>query len=235
MMMNPAEQDPGPAVAAAIELLIVQGYAATPVHQLADAARMSRSTFFRRFGSKEDMVFADHQRILVMVRDHLYGTTADPLTAVANAALMVFDQHIRNRDTSLLRNQLLHQVQNLRDRELVTTHHYERSFRQHLLSTLPDSERRDYAAAAFAAAVVAVHNRVLRQWLREASGSPDDRLDQDLSNLLDRELRALVNIFRPALIPSQTPKAGRPAVIVTVVDPGAGTERILDAVRAALT
>lgn len=233
MVTNPATQDPGPALAAALELLIRQGYSSTPVEELADAAGISRSTFFRKFGSKEDMVFTDHERILARVEADLADATGDPLAAVAGAALMVFDQHVRNRETSLLRNRLLHQVQTLRDRELVTTHRYERSFRRYMQSALPEAGR-EYGAVAFAAAVVAVHNRVLRHWLQEAEGGSDDQLDRDMASRLGRELLSLVNIFRPFLFPQGVPEPPRPAVVVTVLEPGAGTEQILEAVREAL-
>ena len=46
---------------AALDLLITQGFDATSVDELAAAAGISRSTFFRRFGSKENMVFADQE------------------------------------------------------------------------------------------------------------------------------------------------------------------------------
>jgi AcrR family transcriptional regulator len=233
MLKNPAAQNPGPALAAALELLIRQGYNSTPVEELADAAGVSRSTFFRKFGSKEDMVFADHERLLARVEADLASATGDPLTAVVEAALIVFDQYVRNRETSLLRNRLLHQEQTLRDRELVTTHRYERSFRRHLQSALPEAGQ-EYGAVAFAAAVVAVHNRALRQWLQEAEAGFNGRLDHEFTSGLGRELRSLVSIFRPSLLPSAVLEQARPAVIVTVLDPGAGTDQILDAVREAL-
>jgi len=232
MVKNSATQDAGPAVA--IELLIRQGYNSTPVEELADAAGISRSTFFRKFGSKEDMVFADHERILAQAEADLAATTLDPLHAVAEAALMVLDQHIKNRATTLLRNQLLHQVRALRDRELVTTHRYERAFRHHLQSTLPETGR-EYGAVAFAAAVVAVHNKALRQWLQNAANGADELLDKEMAAQLRQELRALVEIFRPALSPSSVPELRRPAVVVTVLEPGTGTDEILDAVRDALS
>lgn len=233
MVKNPSTQDQGPTLAAALELLIRQGYNSTPVEELADAAGISRSTFFRKFGSKEDMVFADHERLLARVEADLASATGDPLAAVAEAALIVFDQYVHNRETSLLRNRLLHQVQTLRDRELVTTHRYERSFRRHLQSALPGTDQ-EYGAVAFAAAVVAVHNRALRHWLQDAEEGSDDRLDHELASRLGRELRSLVNTFRPSLLPAAVPEPPRPAVVVTVLDPGAGTERILEAVREAL-
>lgn len=235
MVKNPtAAQNPAPTVAAAIELLMRQGYNATSVDDLADAAGISRSTFFRKFGSKEDMVFSDHERILARVKDVLSTATVDPLNAVVRAALTVFDQHVHNRETSLLRNELLREVPTLRDRELVTTHRYERSFRHYLQAALPEADGRDVGAVAFAAAVVAVHNKALRQWLRDAGSSAEEGYDTRASTQLARDLQALVQIFRPSLLPSAVPDSPRPTVLVTVLDPGAGTGQILEAVRKAL-
>lgn len=251
MVNYPANPNPGPAVAAAIELLVRRGYDATSVDDLADAAGISRSTFFRKFGSKEDIVFADHDRILARVQEFLAGTTADPLRAVVAAALLVFGHHAGNRKTSLARYELLHQVPALRDRELVMTHRYQRAFRNHLLSALPGGESREVTAVAFAASVVAVHNSVLRQWLRAVSagerltGVERDAREaeaEELADRLGRELGALADTFAgvsarvagsgPAGEPR--PERGRPAVVVAVLDPSAGREQILQAVRDAL-
>lgn len=43
----------------AIRLFLTQGYEATTVQQIADAAEISRSTLFRYFPTKEDLVVAD--------------------------------------------------------------------------------------------------------------------------------------------------------------------------------
>ena len=71
MTSHPPSHHADAPAAAAIGLLARQGYDATSVEDLADAAGMSRSTFFRKFGSKEDVVFADHERILRQVTDSL--------------------------------------------------------------------------------------------------------------------------------------------------------------------
>ncbi|GAB2717041.1 TetR/AcrR family transcriptional regulator [Arthrobacter bambusae] len=257
MVNYPANPDPALAVAAAIDLLVRQGYDATSVDDLADAAGISRSTFFRKFGSKEDIVFADHDRILGRVQESLSGTTADPLRAVVDAALLVFGHHVGNWRTSLARYELLHQVPALRDRELVMTHRYQRAFRNHLLSALPEGESREVTAVAFAASVVAVHNSVLRQWLRAVSagehvtGAGDEARAwrdareaeaEELAARLGNELGALADTFARVstgeagsdAAGAASAPGGRPAVVVAVLDPAAGTERILQAVRDAL-
>jgi hypothetical protein len=129
---------------------------------------------------------------------------------------------------------LLHEVPVLRVRELVMTHRYERAFRHYLLATLPENDRRDYMAVAFSAAVVAVHNSTLRRWLLEDADSTRNGVDQNRSAQLTRELRALADIFRSPLSSSPASDVDRPAIVVTILDPGAGTEQILDAVRQAL-
>ncbi|WP_026555675.1 TetR/AcrR family transcriptional regulator [Arthrobacter sp. 35W] len=299
MAITTAHVDPGPIVAAAIELLARQGFEATSVEELADAAGISRSTFFRKFGSKEDVVFADHDRILAQVQQLLDHRPGDPLAAVVEAALLVFSNHVRNRDTSLRRHELLRQVPALRDRELVMTHRYERAFRRHLQAHAPGADGGAAAgvdgnaggtgsaspagasddaggaeAVAFAASVVAVHNAALRHWLRteaaepprgsgglhagdaeEAGGSAEAdsgaateaetaagavRRSEEASAKLEVQLRALAARFRPAAPASGSTGSGavagapRSAVVVTVLDPAAGTEEILKAVRNAL-
>jgi AcrR family transcriptional regulator len=233
MTSHPPSRHADAPAAAAIGLLARQGYDATSVDDLADAAGMSRSTFFRKFGSKEDVVFADHERILRQVTDSLAETMQEPLAAIGDAALLVFSHHVRNRDTSRARYELMQAVPALRDRELVTSHRYERAFLQHLLDKLPDAEHHEYKAVSFAAAVVAVHNAFLRRWLRSGAAQEAETAARDRSTALANELQALAEIFRPALLGSG-PAHESPAVVVTVLAAGADKDAILQAVRDAL-
>jgi AcrR family transcriptional regulator len=200
---------------------------------------MSRSTFFRRFGSKEDIVFADHERILNQVNDRLAESKLEPLAAVADAALLVFDHHLQNRATSLARYGLLQAVPALRDRELVTSHRYERAFLRYLNDNLPKDGRREYTAVAFAAAVVAVHNAFLRQWLRAAPNAGETgQPDRARAAALAGELFALAETFRPALLGPAAPAAATAhqarTVVVTVLAGPADKDAIAQAVRDAL-
>lgn len=234
MISHPTRHDADGPAAAAIGLLAEQGYEATSVDDLADAAGMSRSTFFRKFGSKEDVVFADHERILRQVTDRLAETMLEPPAAIEDAALLVFNHHLRNPETSRARYELMQAVPALRDRELVTSHRYERAFVQHLLDKLPDAGTREYTAVAFAAAAVAVHNAFLRRWLRSAPARIPETADRDTSAELANELRALSGIFRPALLGTAPSAPASPAVVVTVLAGGADKDAVLRAVRDAL-
>lgn len=182
---------------AALRLLLQRGFDATSVDELAAAVGVSRSTFFRRYGSKEDMVFADLEERVAAARASLVAHRADGPLALVPAALSVFDHATMDAEPARARWELLHAVPSLRDRELVSTHRFERLFRDHLLSLTsrpaapetpepvrPDSGRT--AAVALASAVVAVHNDHLRSWLR----SPGDEVRAALATALRRLIEA---------------------------------------------
>jgi AcrR family transcriptional regulator len=208
-------------MAAAIEVFTRQGYDATSVDDLADAVELSRSTFFRRFGSKEDVVFADHELLLSRVENYLDSATLAPLDAVAAAGWMVFKHHIDRRDVSVARFALLHDVPALRDRELITSHRYERAFTQYLRTALPAGPDREYVSVAFSAAAVALHNAILRQWLFDP--------DTDLAPQLRTQLRALTRAFATNVEEKQIPR-----VVVTVFEPGADRDDVLETIRVSL-
>ena len=208
-------------MAAAIDVFTRQGYDATTVDDLADAVELSRSTFFRRFGSKEDVVFADHELLLNRVESFLESSSLPPLEAVCAAGRLVFEHHVERREVSVARFALLHDVPALRDRELITSYRYERAFTQYLRTALPVGADRDYVSVAFSAAAVALHNAILRQWLFDPAA--------DLAPELRTQLRALTRAFSAN---REQPEASR--VLVTVFDPGTDRDDILDSIRAAL-
>ena len=70
----------------AMRLFGEQGYAATTVDQIAAAAEISPSTFFRYFATKEDVVVQDVYDDLFVEAFRAAGTTKDPI-ATLRAAL----------------------------------------------------------------------------------------------------------------------------------------------------
>jgi len=151
-------------VAAALELFEGQGFEATSVEQIAQAAGVSRSTFFRQFGGKEDVVFADHEVLLDELREWLAKGHRDPWVAVCEASERVFRHFADDPEVARRRYRVVRQVPALREREIVTVFRYERLFDDYLRTNVPGLDPLD--AVGFAALVTAVHNHVLRQLLR---------------------------------------------------------------------
>src|SRR5690349_23841336 len=97
-------------VAAALELFERQGFEATSVEQIAQAAGVSRSTFFRQFGGKDDVVFADHELLLDRIREFLAGDHADPWRAVCEASVLVYSHFAADPDLARRRYAVVRQV-----------------------------------------------------------------------------------------------------------------------------
>lgn len=192
-------------VAAALELFQAQGFDQTSVEQIAKAAGVSRSTFFRQFGGKEDVVFADHEVMLGQLREHLAEGHDDPWGAVCAASESVFAHFARDPELARRRYQVVRQVPVLREREIITVFRYERLFDDYLRSALPGVDPLD--AVGFAALVTAVHNHVLRQLLRGKKKVP-------LSTLQT----ALADVRRRYGVPAE-PETGAPDDVVVAVFP----------------
>ncbi|MEN0022471.1 MAG: TetR family transcriptional regulator [Microbacterium sp.] len=192
-------------VAAALELFQAQGFDQTSVEQIAKAAGVSRSTFFRQFGGKEDVVFADHEVMLGQLREYLAEGHDDPWGAVCAASESVFAHFARDPELARRRYQVVRQVPVLREREIITVFRYERLFDDYLRSALPGVDPLD--AVGFAALVTAVHNHVLRQLLRGKKKVP-------LSSLQT----ALADVRRRYGVPAE-PETGAPDDVVVAVFP----------------
>ncbi|MEV4666517.1 TetR family transcriptional regulator [Microbacterium sp. LWO12-1.2] len=151
-------------VAAALDLFAEHGFDQTSVEQIAKAAGVSRSTFFRQFGGKDDVVFADHELLLDVLREHFAVSEGDPWSTVADGAMLVFRHFAAEPDVARRRYELVRQIPALREREIVAVFRYERLFDEYLRESLPDLDPLD--AVSYAAVITAVHNHVLRQMLR---------------------------------------------------------------------
>ncbi|WP_271395628.1 TetR/AcrR family transcriptional regulator [Neomicrococcus lactis] len=224
--MNTSET---PHLRPALELLERQGFHATSVDELAAALGMSRSTFFRRYGTKEAVVFSDQEAIVAMAQQLILqvdpsATLGERLTVVRDVVLQIFERFTADRESAAIRYRLVREVEELKDRELVGTHRFERVFR-----TFLDTSKRDHDAAAratsvgFAAAVVAVHNDHFRRWLRDFS---DDHRG---------ELALAVDAVLARFMPATDPHV--PAASGTGTDANKlySAEEVLEIVRKALS
>lgn len=170
-------------VAAAIALFAEHGFDATSVEQIARAAGVSRSTFFRQFGGKEDVVFADHEELLRALAEDLDRPHDNPWAAVCDASLRVFRHFAADPELARRRYAVVREVPALREREIVTVFRYERLFDEYLRGALPGLDPVD--AVGFAALVTAVHNHVLRRLLR-GERVPQSTLRRALNDVMRR-------------------------------------------------
>ena len=171
-------------VAAAIDLFATQGFEATSVDEIARAAGMSRSTFFRQFGGKDDVVFADHEALLDDVRAFLDEGHPDPWLAVCEASKLVFRHFVADPELARRRYRVVRQVPALRDREIVTVFRYSRLFDEYLRREVPGLDPLD--AVGFTAIVTAAHNHVLRRLLRGTKPVPIAALQSALDDAMHR-------------------------------------------------
>jgi AcrR family transcriptional regulator len=157
-----------------VRLYSVQGFEATSVEDIARAAGISRSTFFRQFRSKEDVVFADHDELIEQAKTILVVPEADPWRAVCEAAAMVFRHYSRQGESARQRYQVVNAVPALRDRELVTVFRYEQLFNEHLRQSLPGLA--PLKGIQFTSAVVSTNNYFLRSLIRDDNPPTEEQL-----------------------------------------------------------
>jgi AcrR family transcriptional regulator len=169
-------------VDAAFRLFAQRGYESTAVEDIAAEAGISRSTFFRSFGSKEGVIFPDHDTLLGRVQERLRTSHENSaLAAVVDAVKIVLFHYVAEGDRARERYRLTSTISALRERELVSGARYQHLFRLHLSQWGDGSNSSELRAEVSAAAVVAAHNRVLRRWLRGECTDPHEEIEQALA------------------------------------------------------
>jgi len=152
---------------AAMDLFERQGYAATTVDAIAEAAGVSRRTFFHHFASKDAVVFPDHEHLVERVDAHLRAQpTADPIDALGSALRLVLASYLADPDVALRRYQLTRTTPELREREIAWVQRYQLMFSRYLDERWSGAPQGALAADVVAAGASALHNHVLRHWLK---------------------------------------------------------------------
>lgn len=106
--------------AEALRLFREQGYAATTVEQIASAAEVSESTFFRYFGTKEDVVLHDRFDPLLIEAFHAQPAELGPIQALRATMNTVFGGlPVAELEQERVRGELIFSVPELRARLLV--------------------------------------------------------------------------------------------------------------------
>ncbi|MEU6009418.1 TetR/AcrR family transcriptional regulator [Streptomyces sp. NPDC047453] len=171
---------------AAFALFDERGYEQTTVDDIAERAGVGRTTFFRHYRSKEEVIFPDHDRLLELIRDRLATSShSTALVAVSDAVRLVLLHYVDEGDLARRRYRLTSKVAALRDREIASVARYQRLFREFIADWMGDpTQSASLRAELMAAAVAAAHNHVLRRWLRGESSDPVAEVDEAMSEVL---------------------------------------------------
>lgn len=208
-------------VQAAFALFAEQGYDRTTVDDIAQRAGLGRSTFFRTFGSKEDVIFPDHEALLGRIEERLRASAPGTRRlALAEAARLPLRHYLDEGEVARARYDLTRAVPALKAREIAGLRAYQALFTRVLREWWADRPDGALRAELVAAGIVTAHNHVLRSWLRDLSGSPERDLDRALDLVLDAAAPA------PGDAPAET--------TVVVVRSGGDPDTVAAQVRAAL-
>jgi AcrR family transcriptional regulator len=171
----------------AMRLFLEQGFDGTTIDQIVAAAGISRRSFFRYFGTKEDIVLGDLANEGVRARDALEAIplTVEPWTAL-RMAMGAVSALGDDPDTMLKISKMMYGTPSLRARSIEKHLHW-----QSLL--VPNIRRRlggdpgddtDPAADAIVACAITCLDIAGQLWTR-------DNGTTDLEDLYDRAVRAL--------------------------------------------
>ncbi|MDN5744398.1 MAG: TetR/AcrR family transcriptional regulator [Nocardioidaceae bacterium] len=181
-------------VAAAFELFEAQGYDATTIEEIATRASTGRSTFFRHFRGKEDVVLPDHEALLPRLAARLATASTDAHeVALREAADIVLTHYLQEGATARARYRLTSTVPAIRDREIASGQRYVRLFGQQIHAWLDAEPDGPLRAELVASAIVIAHNHVLRGWLR---GEIEE--EAQAHALLDQALDLALPLLHPA-------------------------------------
>jgi len=171
--------------AAAFELFDERGYEHSTVDEIAERAGVGRTTFFRAFSSKEDVILPDHHVGLGAVKARLATSTQETaLVAVSEGARLVLQQYLKEGDLARRRYKLTSNVPALRDREVVSMQQYQRVFREFIHGWMGGDPKSGLRAELMATSVIAAHNYVLRRWLRGLTERPEAEFDTAMEEVI---------------------------------------------------
>lgn len=220
-------------VLAAVRLFTDAGYDATTMAGIAEVTGVSRRSLFRRFGSKEDVLFAEHDELFETVVRYMEASPESPTDSVLAAARLVFQGYVRDPEITVPRYRLVRAHSRLRDREVAMTARYQAAFSRHMAEAAGGG-RPSLEVEVVASAVIAAHNHVLRGWLRD----PDDdgvwrRFDEAMERV--RALAAPLFGVPDEPVPGRPAGDGRDRIVVAVypgdTDPDELSRRVAEAVR----
>jgi AcrR family transcriptional regulator len=171
-------------VAAALELFAERGFERTTIDQIAAAADISRRTFFRYFADKEELFFAEDERLLSVIDETLDSAPdGEPVLDLARRATRALAAHsVADPERRLARERLIAATPALQARRLAKTLRWE----QAIAARLAARGSTDQEALLVPKVALACFQTAYERWVRDPG--------QDLPALVDDSFAALAGL-----------------------------------------
>jgi AcrR family transcriptional regulator len=171
-------------VAAALELFAERGFERTTIDQIAAAADISRRTFFRYFADKEELFFAEDERLLEVVEATLDAAPpGEPVLELARRATRALAaRSTADRRRRLDRERLIAATPALQARRLAKNLRWE----QAIAARLVERGAGEQEALLVPKLAMACFQTAYERWVRDPG--------RDLPGLVDESFAALGSI-----------------------------------------
>ncbi|MEP7055900.1 MAG: TetR family transcriptional regulator [Actinomycetota bacterium] len=171
---------------AALTLFVEHGFDNVTTDDIAAAVDVSKTTFYRYFESKEDVLLGNAaDRLAFMERALAERPTDEPvLTAVRYAIASVVSDSGESREEKLLKSRVMRSAPSLMARKLEHQCAWEDTVAKFVASRLPADKSRDLRARIIAANVLATMRVAMDYWLAtDGRGELADVFDEALATL----------------------------------------------------
>ncbi|GAA3200158.1 TetR family transcriptional regulator [Actinocorallia longicatena] len=158
----------------ALRLFAAHGYDATTVEQIAEAAEISPSTFFRYFPTKEDVVVTDEYDPLMEAMYRERAADEDPVEGLREMFQTALGEMIvgPDRDRLLARVKLIQSVPALRARAWDIQQQGSHGILIELLSERLGRDRNDFQVQLFVGALIGMISTISYYWA-DGDGAED--------------------------------------------------------------
>lgn len=193
---------------AALDLFSQRGFDAVTIDDIAAVADVSRRTFFRYYGSKEDVILSDHPKRLDELELALARRPADesPMTALRHAIMSLAGAIEDQRDHMLRRFRLITTTPSLEARSLCLQRNWETAVTAMLAARMGVDPAKDLRPGVVAATTMAAMRVATANWLSGGGQGDLAAIVATALDLLDGGLQAAAT---PA--PTPAPSRRRPA------------------------
>ena len=177
---------------AALSLFSERGFDAVTIDDIAAAADVSRRTFFRYYGSKEDVILSDHPKRLDELQAALDRRPAEEstLAALRHAIMSLADTYEEQREHMLRRFSLMMTTPALEARSLCLQRNWETAVTEMLADRMGVDPAADLRPGVVASTTMAAMRIATANWLAKGGESDLNAIVAAALDLLDGGLQA---------------------------------------------